>query len=149
MELEKSHCGDKSRIVTRHPRTHFTPLAMSQTLENTNANPAIVAPVDKDMPMVVNDLDDKIVQIKCEAEKAQELAKAWIDQLKADKVEHEHKRLEDEKRCKDEELRKVEELQKAEEDCLEKEEAAAKMHADKAEEQWDVSRILCFPCVMS
>jgi len=49
---------------------------MSQTLENAIVNMAIVVPVDEDVPMVVNDLDDEIMQIECEAEKARDLAKA-------------------------------------------------------------------------
>ena len=106
-------------------------------------NAAIVVPVDEDVLMVIDDLDDEIMQIEHKVEKAWELAKAQVEKLKADKAECEHKRLEDEQRCKDE-LRKAE-SQKAEEDPLAKEEAAVKMHANKAKEQWDVSSVSYLP----
>ena len=116
---------------------------MSQTVEN-NTNTAIVVPVNEDVPMVVDNFDDKIAQIECEVEEVQELAQVRVEKLKADKAERERKRLEDEQR-REEELRKAEELQKAEDDRLEEEEAAAKMHGDKAKEQQDVSSaFLCF-----
>ena len=49
---------------------------MSQSLENANTNAVNVVPIDEDMPMVVDDLDDEITWIERREEKAWELAKA-------------------------------------------------------------------------
>ena len=46
---------------------------MSQTVEN-NANAVIVAPVNEDVPMVVDNFDDEIARIEREAEEVWELA---------------------------------------------------------------------------
>jgi len=89
--------------------------------------------------MVVDKFDDEIVWVEHKVEEAWELAKTWVAKLKANKVEWEWKHLEDEEKC-----HKIKEHKEAEQACLDKEEAAAKMHANKMQKQQEVRFTIFF-----